>query len=56
MITDALLGAAGQLRHADPRDKVAIVVASSSQARHRLVGSVAVALARRSPVPIVIVP
>jgi len=39
-----------------PGDTVAIVVGSSSQAAHRLVGSVAVSLARRSPVPVVIVP
>jgi nucleotide-binding universal stress UspA family protein len=32
------------------------VVGSSSQAMHRIVGSVAVTLARRSPVPIVVVP
>jgi nucleotide-binding universal stress UspA family protein len=33
-----------------------IVVGSSSHATHRLVGSVAVSLARHSPVPLVIVP
>ena len=56
MITDALLGAADQVRDAQPGDSVAIVVGSSSQAVHRMVGSVAVSLARRSRVPVVIVP
>jgi nucleotide-binding universal stress UspA family protein len=35
---------------------VAIVVGSSSHGAHRMVGSVAVSLARHSPVPVVIVP
>ena len=35
---------------------VAIVVGSSSHATHRVVGSVAVSLARHSPVPLLIVP
>ena len=35
---------------------VVIVVGSSSHASHRMVGSVAVSLARHSPVPVVIVP
>lgn len=56
MITDALIRAAGKLRDAHPDDNVAIVVGSSSQAMHRMVGSVAVSLARHSPVPLVIVP
>ena len=59
MLTDiagVLAGVAEQVRDAHPGDNVAIVVGSSSQARHRLVGSVAVSLARHSPVPIVIVP
>jgi nucleotide-binding universal stress UspA family protein len=55
-IADVLLGTAGRLRDAHPGDNVVVVVGSSSQAMHRLVGSVAVNLARRSPVPIVIVP
>jgi nucleotide-binding universal stress UspA family protein len=42
------LGAAG--------NTVAIVVGSSSHATHRVVGSVAVSLARHSPVPLIIVP
>ena len=56
VITDQLITAAAYLRDEHPGDSVVIVVGSSSQAAHRLVGSVAVSLARRSPVPIVIVP
>ncbi len=56
VITDQLIAAAEHLRDEHPGDSVVIVVGSSSQAAHRLVGSVAVSLARRSPVPIVIVP
>ena len=55
-ITDQLLAAATRLRDEHPDDTVVIVVGSSSQAAHRLVGSVAVSLARRSPVPVIIVP
>jgi nucleotide-binding universal stress UspA family protein len=56
VITDILVGAAEKSRDAHPGDNVAIVVGSSSQARHRLVGSVAVSLARHAPVPLLIVP
>jgi nucleotide-binding universal stress UspA family protein len=35
---------------------VVVVVGSSSQVAHRVIGSVAVSLARHSPVPIVVVP
>ena len=56
MITDVLIKAAEKLRDAHPGDNVAIVVGSSSQAMHRMVGSVAVSLARHAPVPLVIVP
>ena len=56
MIADVLIETAEKLRDAHPGDNVAIVVGSSSQAMHRLVGSVAVGLARRAPVPLVIVP
>lgn len=56
VITDQLLAAATNLRAEHPDDNVVIVVGSSSQAAHRLVGSVAVSLARRSPVPVIIVP
>ena len=56
MITEVLVKAAGELREAHPGDSVVIVVGSSSQAMHRMVGSVAVSLARHAPVPLVIVP
>jgi nucleotide-binding universal stress UspA family protein len=55
-IADTLISAAGQIHDAHPGDNVAVVVGSSSHARHRIVGSVAVSLARRAPVPVVIVP
>jgi len=55
-IPDALIAVARKLTDEHPGDNVAIVVGSSSQARHRLVGSVAVSLARHAPVPLVIVP
>jgi nucleotide-binding universal stress UspA family protein len=54
-ISQQLIAAATYLRDEHPGDSVAIVVGSSSQA-HPLVGSVAVSLARHSPVPVVIVP
>src|SRR5215469_13190834 len=56
MITEQLVAAAAQTLEAHPGDTVAIVVGSSSQASHRIVGSVAVSLARHAPVPLVIVP
>jgi nucleotide-binding universal stress UspA family protein len=56
LVTDILLEAAEKTHGAHPGDNVAIVVGSSSQARHRLVGSVTVSLARRAPVPLLIVP
>lgn len=56
VITDVLIKAAEELRDAHPGDNVAIVVGSSSQAMHRIIGSVAVSLARHAPVPLVIVP
>jgi nucleotide-binding universal stress UspA family protein len=59
MITDipeALTKVARKLTEEHPDDNVVIVVGSSSQARHRLVGSVAVSLARHAPVPLIIVP
>ena len=55
-IPGVLVRVAEKVRDAHPGDNVAIVVGSSSQARHRIVGSVAVSLARHSPVPLVIVP
>jgi nucleotide-binding universal stress UspA family protein len=63
VIADELLAAAADIRDAHSGDNdahagdnVVIVVGSSSHALHRVVGSVAVSLARRSPVPLVVVP
>jgi nucleotide-binding universal stress UspA family protein len=43
--------------HADrPDDMVVILVGSSSSVMHRVVGAVAVTLARHSPVPVTVVP
>jgi len=56
LIPEALIAAAESLRDAHPGDTAVIVVGSSSHAMHRVIGSAAVSLARRSPVPLVIVP
>jgi nucleotide-binding universal stress UspA family protein len=62
IVADELIAVAAAIRDAgtdndaDPDSTVAIVVGSSSHATHRIVGSVAVSLARHSPVPLVIVP
>jgi nucleotide-binding universal stress UspA family protein len=56
IIANQLIAAANDIRDAHPGDPVAIVVGSSSHATRRVVGSVAVGLARHSPVPLVIVP
>ena len=56
LIPDELIDAAAGIRDAHPGDTVVIVVGSSSHAMHRVVGSVAVSLTRRSPVPLVVVP
>jgi len=56
VVADVLVNAAGQLQAAHPGDNVVIVVGSSSHAIHRMVGSVAVSLARHAPVPLMIVP
>ena len=56
MIPGVLIKAAEKVRDAHPSDNVAIVVGSSSQAMHRIVGSVAVSPARYALVPILIVP
>jgi nucleotide-binding universal stress UspA family protein len=56
LIADELIAAATGLRDAHPGDTVVIAVGSSSHAMHRVVGSVAVSLARRSAVPLVVVP
>jgi len=55
-IAEELVAAAAKLPDAGPDDSVAIVVGSSSQAVHRMVGSVAVSLARHAQVPLIIVP
>jgi nucleotide-binding universal stress UspA family protein len=55
-ITNVLIGSAEKIRDDRPGNNVAIVVGSSSQAVHRLVGSVAISLARRAPLPVLIVP
>jgi nucleotide-binding universal stress UspA family protein len=55
-IPEALTAVARKLTEEHPGDNVVIAVGSSSQARHRLVGSVAVSLARHAPVPLIIVP
>jgi nucleotide-binding universal stress UspA family protein len=56
LITDELIAAGTAIRDAHPGETVAIVVGSSSHATHRVVGSVAIGLARHSPVPLMIVP
>jgi nucleotide-binding universal stress UspA family protein len=56
IITDELIAAATAIREAHPDETVVIVVGSSSHATHRVVGSVAVGLARHLPVPLIIVP
>lgn len=56
IIADQLIAVAEGIRDDYASDTVAIVVGSSSHATHRVVGSVAVSLARHSPVPLVVVP
>jgi nucleotide-binding universal stress UspA family protein len=56
IIADQLSAAATAIGEAYPDENVAIIVGSSSHATHRVVGSVAVGLARHSPVPLIIVP
>jgi nucleotide-binding universal stress UspA family protein len=56
IIADELIAVSTAIRDAHAGQTVAIVVGSSSHATHRVVGSVAVSLARHSPVPLVIVP
>ncbi len=55
-IAEELLAAARDTGAGHPDATVVIVVGSSSQVAHRVVGSVAVGLARHSPVPLIIVP
>jgi nucleotide-binding universal stress UspA family protein len=56
IIADELIAAATAIRDARPGETVAVMVGSSSHATHRVVGSVAIGLARHSPVPLMIVP
>jgi nucleotide-binding universal stress UspA family protein len=56
IIADQLIAAARAIGEDHPGENVAIIVGSSSRATHRVVGSVAVGLARHSPVPLIIVP
>jgi nucleotide-binding universal stress UspA family protein len=56
LIAEELIAAAKDLGAADPQATIVIVVGSSSQVAHRVVGSAAVSLARHSPVPLVVVP
>jgi nucleotide-binding universal stress UspA family protein len=56
IVADELIATATALRDAHTGGTVAVVVGSSSHATHRVIGSVAVSLARHSPVPLVIVP
>jgi len=56
LIGEALIAAAKGIHDSHPDATVTIVVGSSSQALHRVVGSAAVALVRHSPVPVVVVP
>jgi nucleotide-binding universal stress UspA family protein len=56
IVADELIAVATAIRDAPGERTVAIVVGSSSHAAHRVVGSIAVSLARHSPVPLVIVP
>jgi nucleotide-binding universal stress UspA family protein len=56
IIADQLIAAATAIGEAHPGEDVAIIVGSSSHATRRVLGSVAVGLARHSPVPLIIVP
>jgi nucleotide-binding universal stress UspA family protein len=55
-IAEELLAAAKDAHAAHPDATVVIVVGASSLVTHRVVGSVAVSLARHSPYPLVVVP
>jgi nucleotide-binding universal stress UspA family protein len=56
LIAEQLLAAAKDTAAAHPDSAVVLVVGSSSLVAHRVLGSVAVTLARHAPVPLVIVP
>jgi nucleotide-binding universal stress UspA family protein len=55
-IARELIAMAESIQADRPDDVVSIVVGSSTSAMHRVVGSVAVNLARHAPVPVIIVP
>jgi nucleotide-binding universal stress UspA family protein len=55
-ISEELIAVAKAIRDIHPGDVVVIVVGSSSETLHHVVGSVAVSLARHTPVPVIIVP
>jgi nucleotide-binding universal stress UspA family protein len=55
-IAEELLAAARDIGAVHPDASAVIVVGSSSLVAHRVVGSVAVGLARHSPVPLLVVP
>jgi nucleotide-binding universal stress UspA family protein len=56
IVADELVAVSTAVRDTHADQTVVIVVGSSSHAAHRVVGSVAVSLARQSQVPLVIVP
>jgi nucleotide-binding universal stress UspA family protein len=56
LIADELIAVAAGIGDARRGQSVVIVIGSSSHATHRMVGSVAVSLARHAPVPLLIVP
>jgi nucleotide-binding universal stress UspA family protein len=56
LIAEELLAAARDIGATHPDATVVIVVGSSSLVTHRVVGSIAVGLARHSPVPLIVVP
>ncbi len=56
LIAEELIAASKDLGAAHPQATVVIVVGSSSLVAHRIIGSVAVSLARHAPVPVIVVP
>jgi nucleotide-binding universal stress UspA family protein len=56
VVADELIRVATEISDACAERTVVIVVGSSAHAAHRVLGSVAAGLARRSPVPLVVVP
>jgi nucleotide-binding universal stress UspA family protein len=56
LIAEELIAAARDIGAVHPRATVVMVVGSSSLASHRVIGSVAVSLARHSLVPLIVVP